>query len=335
MCPSQFFTARHEVAVRQRESFCVSARGFVTKDCKRARGTRDAPWLAVADLAPRRRRFDTLEIQRPIARGGMGGVYLAEDAETGERVALKVLDAQLARSPDIVARLLAEHALASRAEHPGVLRIAAARATEDGVPYLVMEYLEGETLAQRADREVVPLPDLLAISAQIAAALAALHAAGVVHCDVKHDNVFITTDGRAKVIDFGVSVTTEQPASSAPTVAGTPWCMAPEQWAGAPVPASDVYALGCLLFELVTNTPPFEGSLPALMAAHLEQRPARPTWLAPCPPSLERLIMRALAKEPEARPTMHEMACTLADLADDHAREDARTEALEMLRIAG
>jgi serine/threonine protein kinase len=92
--------------------------------------------------------------------------------------------------------------------------------------------------------------------------------------------------------------------------------MAPEQWGGKPLPASDVYALGCMLFDLATGLPPFDGSLPALMTAHLEQRPARPSWLAPMPLELERLILRALAKEAEDRPTMAELAAALTALAD-------------------
>jgi serine/threonine-protein kinase len=114
-----------------------------------------------------------------------------------------------------------------------------------------------------------------------------------------------------KLIDFGVS-----PPQADPTVAGTPWCIAPEQWRAQPCPASDVYALGCLLYDLTTGHPPFDGSLPALMAAHLERRPSRPSWVRRMPIELERLILRSLAKRPADRPSMHEVAITLGELAD-------------------
>ena len=99
-------------------------------------------------------------------------------------------------------------------------------------------------------------------------------------------------------------------------IAGTPWCMAPEQWSGAPTTKSDVYALGCLLYDLTTGAPPFDGSLPELMISHLEKRPARPSWLRPMPMELERIILRALAKDPAARPTMAEVADELAQQMD-------------------
>lgn len=283
-------------------------------------------------------RFGDLDLVMPLAHGGMGGVYLAAHAATGERVALKILDPRFSGSPEVVARLCAEHTLASRARHPGVVEIREARRTEEGVPYLVMEYLHGETLGAMADRGPLELTLIIAIAAQIAAALAAVHGAGVIHCDVKPDNVFVLDEQvagwpRVKVIDFGVSRTVDEAPAAGAAIAGTPWCMAPEQWSGAPVLATDVYALGCLLFDLTTGAPPFEGSLPALMAAHLEQRPARPSWLRPMPLALERLILRALAKDPAARPPMHELAAELAALHD--AALDPALPALPALRRCG
>ena len=265
-------------------------------------------------------RFGEYDVAVPVARGGMGGVYLATNTDTGERVALKVLDPQFAAYPEIVARLYAEHDLASRARHPGVIEIKGARRTDDGIPYLVMEHLEGETLGEIADRETLELSAIVAVTAQVAAALAALHAVGVIHCDVKHDNIYVldqTIGGwpRVKLIDFGVSRLVDDPPMP-DAIAGTPWCMAPEQWSGAPTTKSDVYALGCLLYDLTTGAPPFDGSLPELMISHLEKRPARPSWLRPMPMELERIILRALAKDPAARPTMAEVADELAQQMD-------------------
>ncbi len=278
-----------------------------------------------SELPARRRtsnRFGEYEVLAPLARGGMGGVYLAAHAETGERVALKVIEHQLAGHPEIVARLHAEHAFAAVAQHPGLIEIREARVASDQTPYLIMEYLDGETLGAIAERGPLDLALTLAICTQITSALAALHAGGVMHCDVKHDNVFVLdarrADGtpRIKVIDFGVSRRIGDPHDPDAAIAGTPWCMAPEQWHGRPLAASDVYAVGCLLYDLTTGAPPFDGSLPELMLAHLEERPARPSWLARMPLELERLILRALAKAPEDRPSMAELALALAALAD-------------------
>jgi serine/threonine-protein kinase len=231
----------------------------------------------------------------------------------------KVLDSQFANHPEIVARLYGEHQLASRVKHPGLVEIRAARMSTDEVPYLVMEYLEGETLGAIADRGPIDTHLIITICAQVAAALTALHSPS--SFDVKHDNVFILHDEhgpRVKLIDFGVSRLASEPPDEDAAIAGTPWCMAPEQWQGQPSTASDVYALGCLLYDLTTGRPPFDGSLPELMNAHLEQRPARPSWLAksPMPIELERIILRALAKHPDQRPAMAALATELAELAD-------------------
>jgi serine/threonine-protein kinase len=266
-------------------------------------------------------RFGEYEVLAPLARGGMGGVYLAAHEDTHEKVALKVVDRHLANHREVVERLHLERDLASSASHPGLLQIRDARTTTDGMPYLIMEYLDGETLGAIADRGPIDQATAIVICAQVASALAALHDAGVMHCDVKHDNVFVlaTKKGerwpRVKVIDFGVGRRVDEVYDEG-TIAGTPWCMAPEQWRGRPVLASDVYSLGCVLYDLTTGSAPFDGSLPALMTAHLEQRPARPSWLAQMPMELERIILRAMAKAPEDRPTMAEMARVLTQLAD-------------------
>ncbi|HEX4450773.1 MAG TPA: serine/threonine-protein kinase [Kofleriaceae bacterium] len=265
-------------------------------------------------------RFGDYEVLSPLASGGMGGVFLARHVASNDRVALKVLDPVFADHPEVVSRLYAELRVSARASHPGLVAIRAASKSSDDVPYLVMEYIEGETLAEVGEQ--LSLAAKLGVTAQIAFALAALHGAGVVHCDVKPENVLVLERGRwsgwprIKVIDFGVARATDEAPPDDASVAGTPAYMAPEQWRGKPEPASDVYALGCVLFELVTGSLPFEGSLGELFNAHAERRPGRPSWLASnISIEVERLILRALAKEPAMRPTMTELAMRLDELA--------------------
>lgn len=271
----------------------------------------------IPDHASRRiddQRLDRYGVVDKIAHGGTATVYLGEDRATGERVAIKALDPFYVGHSEMVERLLGEHALAQRVRHPGLLDIRAAQTTAQGIPYLVMEYLDGESLTRYAEREAPSVDALVAIAAQIAHALAALHAAGVVHCDVKPDNVFVLAGApaRVKVIDFGVARGAAEPALPCGAIVGTPAFMAPEQWHGAPTAKSDVYALGCLLYELITRTAMFTGALPQLMRAHCEKLPERPSARRPgLDPELERLIMRALAKDPAMRPTMAELGAAL------------------------
>jgi serine/threonine protein kinase len=259
-------------------------------------------------------RYGEYEVVAPLASGGLGGVYLAMHRTTGDRVALKVLDPIFANHTEVVERLYAEQAVSARASHPGLVEIRAASRSSDDIPFLVMEYLEGETLAAIVQRGALELETIVGACARIAAALAALHAVGIAHCDVKPENLFVLRDGGVKVIDFGVSRDIDEP-THAESIAGTPAYMAPEQWKGAPELASDVYSLGCVMYELLTGDVPFDGSLPQLMMAHVEQRPARPSWLrAGVPMDVERLVLRALSKAPAMRPTMLEVARALGDL---------------------
>lgn len=254
----------------------------------------------------------------PLARGGTAGVYLGEHARSGERVAVKLLDPFHAGHADIVDRMFAERTVSMSVKHPNLLDVMHADRNALGLPYLVMEYLDGENLGDLAERGPVQLDAICAIAAQIACALNALHAAGYIHCDVKADNVFIlyqaTLGGwpRVKVIDYGVArKISDVPADT--TIAGTPAYMSPEQWRGTPSVQSDVYSLGCLLYELATGEHPFHGTLPQMMMGHCEALAPRPSMLrSDVPADLERLIMRAMAKDPGMRPTMIDMEVELA-----------------------
>jgi serine/threonine protein kinase len=257
-----------------------------------------------------------------IAHGGMSTVYLGEHRTTGERVAIKALDAYYVGQSDMVLRLLGEHDIACRVHHPGLVEIRGAAQTRQGVPYLVMEYVRGESLAAFASRGALTPAGLLAIAAQIARAAAALHAAGVVHCDLKPDNVLVVGDDaagavpRIKVIDYGVARLIDDPLPADGTVVGTPAFMPPEQWRGAPVAKSDVYALGCLIYELITGGPVFPGALPQMMIGHCERVPEPPSARgARLAPALERLMLRMLAKDAQLRPAMADIADELAAIA--------------------
>jgi serine/threonine-protein kinase len=278
----------------------------------------------------RETRFGPYVVETPLASGGMGGVYLASHVSTGEKVALKVLDPLFADHAEVVARLYGERSVSLNASHPGLVEILEATRNSEDVPYLVMEYLDGETLTSLCGRGEIAVHMVLRIGVQVANALAALHAAGFVHCDIKPDNLVLMSDhAHVKVIDFGVSRRVDEPPAEDASIAGTPAYMAPEQWRGRAQPASDVYALGCVLFELLTGETPFDGSLPQLMCAHLEQRPPRLSWLrGGISIELERVILRALAKDTALRPTMLELSAELAGLLGERNAGDT-------MRMAG
>ncbi len=278
---------------------------------------------AVNAAHPRRAAWlGDYEVIAEIARGGMGGVFLARDPRDDRRYALKVLEPQFALHPDIVARLREELDLSRLASHPGLLEIHAFGRSDDGIPYLVMELLDGETLGALLDRGRLTLGAAVALTAQVAEAAAALHAVGVAHCDLKPDNVHVLYEEglagwpRTKILDFGVARRLDALVDDEPTIAGTPAYMAPEQWRGEATTGSDVYALGCLLYELCTGAPPFSGTLPELMTAHIEALPMRAAVRRlGLRADLDRLISRMLAKDPALRPRMAEVARALAAMA--------------------
>ena len=189
---------------------------------------------------------------------------------------------------------------------------------DEGLPYLVMELLDGENLGGLIERGPLALGAVLAIGAQVADAVAAIHEAGLVHCDLKPDNLMLLYQvglagwPAAKVVDFGVA---REVGSVIDEIAGTPNYMAPEQWAGHVEPRTDVYGLGCTLFELLTGTPPFEGTLHEVKVAHCDHLPPAPSTRRAMPPVLDRLIVRMLAKDARLRPRMAEVARVLTELA--------------------
>jgi len=273
------------------------------------------------------------EVTRVLGEGGMGRVYEARHTRlSGKRFAVKLLHPDLARQPDVVTRFQREAEAASGISHANVVGVHDVNSTPDGQPYIVAELLQGEELGEYLERVgKVSFGDAVRIARQVCRALGAAHAQGIVHRDVKPENVFLTGDvarieaGTVKVIDFGISkVATAGGESLTKTgmVMGTPDYMAPEQARGDRVDArADVYAVGAILYRSLTGRKPFEGLDPmATLTAVLTTEPERPTALEPTIPlALELVVQRAMAKAPKDRyQTMEELEHDLAAFDPDH-----------------
>jgi serine/threonine-protein kinase len=245
------------------------------------------------------------------ASGGHGLVFRARHLSSGKLVAIKVLHPALLTLPRMAERFLREVEVILRLYHPNIVEVYELGALPDGTPYYVMEYLTGTTLrAYLRERGRVSPEQALAILEPICAALTAAHAAGIVHRDVKPGNIMIS-DGEPRVVkllDFGIAklVAPEegQPGLTASgQQLGTPAIMAPEQILCGPIDArTDIYALGALLYNLLTGRPPFESTIPGdLVQQHLEAPPPRPSQRVPLGPALDSVVLRCLEKRPERR----------------------------------
>jgi serine/threonine-protein kinase len=247
-------------------------------------------------------------IQRQLGRGGMGAVYLADDEVLGEPVALKIIASAFSTDPvALVDRFRREASAARKVSSPNVIRIHDLGETRDGLLYLSMEYFPGRTLADMlAARGRLAAADLGDIGGQICDGLGAAHAAGVVHRDLKPQNVLVGERNAVKLIDFGLAKTAFLASLTATgLMIGTPHYMSPEQVRGKECDArSDLYSLGALVYHAATGHPPFEGeNAIAIGFAHCSEAPRPPREL--CDDISERLsdmLLRALAKEPKQRP---------------------------------
>jgi serine/threonine-protein kinase len=249
-------------------------------------------------------------IARLIGAGGMGAVYKGVQPTIGSRVAIKVLSHDPARSPALVERFFAEARAVNVIRHEHIVNVLDLSALPDGRPYIVMEYLDGEPLTQLLQRHgALPLGTLARMLCEVLEALGAAHAKGVVHRDLKPDNLFVTPNGHIKVLDFGIAklrgeIATPGDATRTGALLGTPHYMSPEQALARPVDArTDVYAVGVIGFEAATGRRLFDaGSLYELLRLHLEQTPPRPCALRPdIPVAYEAAILRALEKDPARR----------------------------------
>jgi hypothetical protein len=286
-------------------------------------------------------KLGNYEIDRLIGEGGMGQVYLAVHPGIGRRAAIKVLTAGQAADPQIVSRFITEARAANAIRHPNIVDIYDSGVLDSGTPYIVMEYLEGETLAQVLRRGPVPLDDAIDWSCQVAEALAAAHASDVVHRDLKPDNLFLIADAhrlgkrQVKVLDFGIaklqrSHLEQVHKTRTGSLLGTPLYMSPEQCMSQKDvdTRTDIYSLGVILYEMVTGQRPFDGDgVYPIISMHINDPPAPPSRLRPdLPRTLEAIILKALAKAPGDRQAS--MAILHSELELARGNTAASSEAL-------
>jgi len=251
-------------------------------------------------------------IEALIGRGGMGEVYRARDRQLGRAVALKVVPQRFATDPDRLGRFRREARVLASLSHPGIGAIyGVARA--DGVEALVLEYVEGPTLAEAVAAGPLPLPEVLRIARGLVDALDAAHARGILHRDLKPANIKLTADGAVKVLDFGLAKaldsatdaveTTDLTGQTPGMLLGTASYMSPEQVRRQPLDQrADIWAFGCIVFEMLTGTRAFPAtSLQDVLARVLEREPAYSLLPGGTPPAVRRLLRRALEKDPQRR----------------------------------
>jgi Tol biopolymer transport system component len=284
------------------------------------------------------------EIVSPLGAGGMGEVYLARDTRLNRSVAVKILPSHLSKDPEAKQRFDREARTISSLNHPNICTLHDV-GHQDGIDYLVMEHLEGQTLAERLSKGPLPLDQVLKYGAEICEGLERAHRSSVVHRDLKPGNIMLTKTG-AKLMDFGLAkqsvasataasgltATAKTPQGSQPltaqgTVVGTFQYMSPEQIEGKEADArSDIFALGAVLYEMVTGKRAFEGKTPAsAMAAVLEREPTPISSVQPMtPPALERLVKICLSKDPDDRwQTAHDVGLQLKQIAEGASQASA------------
>lgn len=278
-------------------------------------------------MLPAGTRLGPYEVLTPLGRGGMGEVYRARDLRLDRDVAIKVLPEGTALDPQRLARFEREARAVAALAHPNIL-VLYDIGREQGIPYAVMELLEGTTLRGRLAGTTLPWREVLEIGAAVAEGLAAAHAKGIIHRDIKPENLFLTTSGAVKILDFGLARVEAQPSTQAETVAydlahtalgsilGTVGYMAPEQIRGLVVDArGDLFALGCVLYEAMAGRHPFRRPTAADTAAAIlhDEAPALSKLGVSVPEEVERIVCQCLAKEPARRfPSARDLAFALS-----------------------
>ena len=246
------------------------------------------------------------ELGASLGAGGMATVWQATDLVLDREVAVKVLREQYAADPSFLARFQGEARHAAAVSDPRLVTVFDC-GVDAGAPFIVMELVTGRTLRQVLDdARVLPAGEALAVAAEMCAALQVVHAAGLVHRDIKPANVLVTGDGQVKLLDFGIArMAAASGLTQIGTLLGTAQYLSPEQAAGQPAgPQADLYAVGCVLYEMLTGEPPFTADSSAALAyRHVHDVPESPSARRPgLPPQVDGLVLRLLAKDPVARP---------------------------------
>jgi serine/threonine-protein kinase len=276
-------------------------------------------------------------IQRKLGAGGMADVYLAEDQELGRRVAIKILNGRHANDDQFIERFRREAKNAAALNHPSIVSIYDRGEAEDTY-YIAMEFLDGRTLKELiVGRGAAPINVAIEYGRQILSALRFAHRHGIVHRDIKPHNVLVDAEGRVKVTDFGIARAGTSQMTETGSIVGTAQYLSPEQARGGEVdPRSDLYSLGVVLYELLTGKTPFDGETPVEIAMkHLSNAPKPPSKLRPeVPPELDKVVLRALAKNPDERyQSADEMEADLERVARG-APVSAATAATQILPAA-
>ncbi len=282
---------------------------------------------------------DRFEVEEQIGSGGMATVWRATDKQLRRDVAIKRLHPHLASASEASERFKHEALAAAALSHPGVVQVFDAGEDEQG-PYIVMEFVEGGTLGSllQGERRLAPIR-AAQIAAQVAETLHHAHQRRVIHRDVKPNNILIEASGRVKLGDFGIARSLEAThgLTGTGTLIGTVGYMAPERASGEEAtPASDIYSLGVVLYEMLTGVAPFTGDSPVAVAvAHVTSRPEPPSRLAPIPLELESVVVRAMAKNPHDRfASAGQMAEALHDWLAAATSEQPTAEAIRSPSLA-
>ncbi|MEO8552174.1 MAG: protein kinase [Kofleriaceae bacterium] len=270
-------------------------------------GTRLVKLVAKPDSLIGRIFDNRYEVRSVLGNGGMGTVYRGWQLSVDREVAIKVIHPKLATVRSIAKRFLREARLSSRLQHPAIVSVFDFGQGDDGVLYIVMEFLRGRPLADELKRgQPMTVQRLVRIGTQICEALEAAHAEGIVHRDLKPHNVMLLEGDRVKVLDFGLAksfAADESGITGTDALLGTPQYMPPEQILGKPIDQrADIYAFGCILYQMIAGTTPFDSNLPtnALLGMHLHD--AAPPLPDAVPRPLASLVARCLAKDPLERP---------------------------------
>ena len=331
--------------VESASPFDSTDRGLEIEASRETRLTSDPPTALVPrdsfrELPPGSVVGEIYEIDARLGAGAMGEVYAARHISLGKRVAIKVISQRLSEDDAAIERFAMEARTLAQIQHPAIVAVEHVGELADGRAYFVMEFLRGSSLFERLQLGRIPLPEALRILDQMARGLDAAHGEGVTHRDLKPENTFLVhLPGEppvVKLVDFGLAklkradIDRRAERTQSGVAIGTPMYMSPEQMRGPDVDhRTDIYALGCVAYELVLGVPPFPHAraTPELYAAHLAEAPPLPRSIWPeIPPQLDLALFAMLAKDPAHRPTLTQFRAVIADVRTSTPSQRAATE---------